>query len=281
MGIIFVVVVVVVFLFYFQPKAKKAGKKRSGQPTPYDTKKKGQEAKPTLFDKRPKSFGIGQNIQPKKDVSRFVRWPRYVKLQRQRAVLHDRLKVPASVNQFTRTLDKNTATSLFKLLHKYRPEDKVAKKQRLLSAAEAKSKGEKVDTGKKPNFVKFGVNHVTGLVENKKARLVVIAHDVDPLEIVIYLPALCRKMGVPYCIVKGKARLGMVCRKKTAACVAITNVNKEDTGELNTLVNAVKELYKEQRNAKGGGKLGHKSSRRPTPRPARSTPRPAPRRSCK
>jgi len=38
----------------------------------------------------------------------------------------------------------------------------------------------------------------------------VIAHDVDPIELVVWLPALCRKMEIPYCIVKGKARLGTV-----------------------------------------------------------------------
>jgi len=41
------------------------------------------------------------------------------------------------------------------------------------------------------------------------------AHDVDPIELVVFLPALCRKMGVPYVIVKGKARLGTVVHKKT------------------------------------------------------------------
>jgi large subunit ribosomal protein L7Ae len=41
----------------------------------------------------------------------------------------------------------------------------------------------------------------------------VIAHDVDPIELVVWLPALCRKMEVPYCIVKGKARLGSVCSR--------------------------------------------------------------------
>ena len=40
------------------------------------------------------------------------------------------------------------------------------------------------------------------LVEQGKAQLVVIAHDVDPIELVIWLPAVCKKMGVPYCIVK-------------------------------------------------------------------------------
>lgn len=43
-----------------------------------------------------------------------------------------------------------------------------------------------------------------------KAQLVVIAHDVDPIELVVWLPALCRKMEIPYCIVKGKSRLGSV-----------------------------------------------------------------------
>ena len=35
----------------------------------------------------------------------------------------------------------------------------------------------------------------------------VIANDVDPIELVVLLPALWHKMGVPYHIRKGKARL--------------------------------------------------------------------------
>jgi ribosomal protein L7Ae-like RNA K-turn-binding protein len=55
---------------------------------------------------------------------------------------------------------------------------------------------------KKPMCVKYGLNHITQLVESGKAQLVVIAHDVDPIELVIWLPALCKKQGIPYCIVK-------------------------------------------------------------------------------
>ena len=54
----------------------------------------------------------------------------------------------------------------------------------------------------------------------------VIAHDVDPLEIVLFLPALCRKMGVPYCIIKGKARLGQVVRRKTCAALCLSQVSR-------------------------------------------------------
>jgi len=34
--------------------------------------------------------------------------------------------------------------------------------------------------------------------------------DVDPIELEVWLPAFCRKMEIPYCIVKGKARVGTV-----------------------------------------------------------------------
>ena len=50
--------------------------------------------------------------------------------------------------------------------------------------------------------VKYGLNHVIALIEAKKAALVAIADDVEPIEFVVFLPALCRKMGVPYVIVK-------------------------------------------------------------------------------
>jgi large subunit ribosomal protein L7Ae len=145
-----------------------------------------------------------------------------------------RLKVPPSLNQFTKTVDKNFAENVFKLLLKYRPEDKVcnycfaiarlyvyelppspnyssylriyihmqsAKKERLLSEAEARAAGKDVEK-KKPIVVKYGINHITQLIESGKAQLVLIAHDVDPIELVVWLPALCKKMGVPYCIIK-------------------------------------------------------------------------------
>ncbi len=85
-------------------------------------------------------------------------------------------------------------------MNKYKPESKQEKKARLLTDAEKREKeGDKATTQdtKKPVFAKYGLNHVVALVEAKKAQLVVIADDVDPIELVVFLPALCRKMGVP------------------------------------------------------------------------------------
>jgi len=247
------------------PAKKKApGTAKKPAPTPSIVKKPVAVAKPTnpLFEKRPKSFGIGGSLPPKKLLNRYVKWPAYVRLQRQRRVILERLKVPPALNQFTKVLDKNMAGNVFKLLMKYRPEDSAAKKDRLMAKAKAEQAGTTVDE-KKPICVKFGLNHVTYLIEQGKAQLVCIAHDVDPVELVVWLPALCRKMNVPYCIVKGRARLGAVVHQKQAAVCCITSVKNEDKHELTKIVESVKanfnDRYEESRRHWGGGIKGIKS----------------------
>ena len=93
----------------------------------------------------------GQDIQPKRDLTRFIKWPEYVRLQRQKVILSYRLKVPPAIAQFSHTLDKNTAAQLFKLLDKYRPESKQEKKARLTAVAQASAGGK--DTQKVSLFV--------------------------------------------------------------------------------------------------------------------------------
>ncbi|KAB5516510.1 hypothetical protein DKX38_027158 [Salix brachista] len=235
---------------------------KRGVKAPLAAKKKPEKVVNPLFEKRPKQFGIGGALPPKKDLTRFVKWPHVVRIQRQRRILKQRLKVPPAVNQFTKTLDKNLATQLFKLLLKYRPEDKAAKKERLLKRAQAEEEGKTVES-KKPIVVKYGLNHVTYLIEQNKAQLVVIAHDVDPIELVVWLPALCRKMEVPYAIVKGKSRLGAIVHKKTASVLCLTSVKNEDKLEFSKVLEAVKanfnDKFDEHRKKWGGGIMGSKS----------------------
>ncbi|KAJ8663462.1 hypothetical protein O0I10_000702 [Lichtheimia ornata] len=248
------------------PAKKSTGKKVAPAPYPIKGKQTSKTASNPLLEKTPKNFGIGQDVQPKRDVSRFVKWPAYVRLQRQKKIIYQRLKVPPAINQFTQTLDQNTAAQLLKLANKYRPESKVEKRQRLREAAAAKAEGKEAIKTDKPIVVKYGLNHITSLIENKKVQLVAIADDVDPIELVIFLPALCRKMGIPYCIVKGKARLGQVVHKKTATAIAFTDVAEADKAELASLVSAVKANYndkwEETRRHWGGGINGPKSQAR-------------------
>ncbi|RVX75704.1 60S ribosomal protein L8 [Exophiala mesophila] len=241
------------------------GKKPAAAPFPQGKAGSSKKAaKNPLLEKRPRNYGIGQDIQPSRNLSRMVKWPEYVRLQRQKKILNMRLKVPPAIAQFQHTLDRNTAAQAFKLLNKYRPETKAQKKERLLAEATAVEQGKKKeDASKKPYTAKYGLNHVVGLIENKKAALVLIPNDVDPIELVVFLPALCRKMGVPYAIIKGKARLGTVVHKKTAAVVALTEVKSEDKSELSKLVSAINEGYlpktEEHRRHWGGGIMGAKA----------------------
>jgi len=251
------------------PKPQGTGK--TPAPSPFASKDKKAKKKSGHDDKfnhviesRPKNFRIGGNVQPKKDLTYVMKWPKYIRLQRQKVVLNKRLKIPPAINQFNHTLDKNTASQLFRFMNKYRPESKPEKAKRLRETAQATADGKQSkDQDKKPLYIKFGLNHCVSLVESKRANLVVIANDVDPIELVVYLPALCRKMGVPYVIVKNKARLGTVVHQKTAAVLTITEVKKEDEKELATLVSAAKanftEKYDEQRRRWGGGVASSRS----------------------
>ena len=171
------------------------------------------------------------------------------------------MKVPPVIAQFQKTLDKNQAAELFKLLVKYSPETKAAKTLRLEELAKAKAAGAPAtQTGPAPSVLKFGLKHITTLVEQKKASLVLIAHDVDPIELVVWLPALCRKMNIPYAIVKGKSRLGTLVHKKNCAVVALTSVNAEDKVQLGKLQENFRTQFNNNVVRKwGGGKMGLKT----------------------
>jgi large subunit ribosomal protein L7Ae len=188
-----------------------------------------------MVEKRPRTFSIGGDVRPQQDLTRFVKWPKYIRIQRSRRILYQRIKLPPAINQFKQTFDKRAASQLFRLLNQLKPESKSQKKERIGDAAAKKAAGADA-AAKKPVCVKMGINHVTKLVEEKEAKLVVIAHDVDPIEIVMWLPSLCKARGIPYCIVKSKARLGALVGKKTATCLAVTEVKAEHKADLDALV---------------------------------------------
>jgi large subunit ribosomal protein L7Ae len=138
------------------------------------------------------------------------------------------------------------------------PETKQEKKLRLKTAAEA---GAAAKTPK-PVHIKFGLNHVTTLVEQGTAKLVVIAHDVDPIETIVHLPALCRRKNVPFAFIRGKANLGKLVHLKTATCVALTEVNKEDFQDLETLSANFRAQFNDNKallRTSGGGIMGIKN----------------------
>ncbi|KAH0521569.1 60S ribosomal protein L7a [Microtus ochrogaster] len=199
------------------PKGKKAKGKKVAPAPAVVKKQKAKKMVNPLFEKRPKTFGIGQHIQTKRYLTRFVKWPHYIRLQRQRAILYKGLKVPPAINQFTQALD-------------WQP----------------KSCRQRGYPNKRPPVLRAGINTVTTLVENKKSQMVVIAHDIDPIELVVFLTALCRKIGVCYCIIKGKASLRRLVHRKTCTKIAFTQVNSEGKGALAKVVETIRTNYNDR-----------------------------------
>jgi len=67
---------------------------------------------------------------------------------------------------------------------------------------------EALQIASKTGKVRKGTNETTKAVERAQAKLVVIAENVDPPEIVAHLPILCEARKVPYVYVPSKEKIG-------------------------------------------------------------------------
>ncbi len=95
---------------------------------------------------------------------------------------------------------------------------------------------ELVELAQKTGQIKRGTNETTKAVERGIAKLVVIAKNVNPKEIVMHLPPLCKEKGIPLLEVDSKEELGTAAGLPvaTAAVAIIDPVDAKDL--LNELV---------------------------------------------
>jgi len=110
------------------------------------------------------------------------------------------------------------------------PSELAEKALEILSAAR--------QTGK----IKKGTNETTKAVERGLAKLVLIAEDVDPPEVVAHLPLLCEEKKVPYIYVPSKERLGKAAGIQVAAASAVIIDPGQASSDLETLVKQLSEV---------------------------------------
>ena len=120
------------------------------------------------------------------------------------------------------------------------PEELMAEQLRVLEKIGEKGK------------LRIGVNEVTKAIEREQAKLVFIAQDVEPKEIVMHLPLLCEEKGIPYTFVKTKKELS----EKSGIEVSASSVAVVDAGAANKefaeLVKKIQELKaKKEKKEKG------------------------------
>lgn len=94
---------------------------------------------------------------------------------------------------------------------------------------------EALQIAKNTGNVRKGTNETTKAIEKGSAKLVFIAEDVEPPEIVVHLPILCDERNIAYIFVPNKAKLGVAAgiNVNAAACCIV------NPGEAESLVNEI------------------------------------------
>jgi len=84
-----------------------------------------------------------------------------------------------------------------------------------------------VEKARKTGKIEKGTNEVTKAVERGTAKMIVIAKDVEPKEIVQHLPILCKEKDIPCEEADSKEKLGMA----AGLSIGCSSVAIIDTGE--------------------------------------------------
>ena len=97
------------------------------------------------------------------------------------------------------------------------------------------------DNGK----ISKGANEATKQVERGQAKLVVMAEDVSPEEVLAHMPILCEEKKIPYTYVPSKDELGSSAGLHVpTAAVAILNLGKDKAG-IESIVKKIETLKKQ------------------------------------
>ena len=87
-----------------------------------------------------------------------------------------------------------------------------------------------VETARKTGKIDKGTNEVTKAIETSVAKLVVVAKDVEPKEIVAHLAAISKEKNIPFAEVDSKQKLGIAAGiGVSASSVAVINGGEADS----------------------------------------------------
>ena len=168
-----------------------------------------------VLNSQSKALKAKNHGKKKRDLSRFVKWPKFMRIQRQKQVLSKKLKIPSIINQFIRVPPKNMTRYINETFFN------KADSWRLKFGYDY------------PNFqsiskyIRHGIKNVVNYIRKRIALFVIIAYDVNPIEMIVWLPFLCKKYNVPFMIVQNKRLLGQALGVKGTSCAVVrTHITK-------------------------------------------------------
>jgi len=92
--------------------------------------------------------------------------------------------------------------------------------------------------------IRKGTNETTKAIERGQAKLVVIAEDVDPPEVVAHLPIICDERKITFVFVPSKVKLGNsagIDVQSAAVCIVETGEASDLVAEIVTRIRRIKE----------------------------------------
>lgn len=99
-----------------------------------------------------------------------------------------------------------------------------------------------VEAARDSGSVRKGANETTKAVERGDAKLVVMAEDVEPPEILAYMPPLCEEKDIPYGYVPNQRELGSAAGiEVSSSSVAVVDPG-EEKDELESVIAELEEL---------------------------------------
>ncbi len=97
----------------------------------------------------------------------------------------------------------------------------------------------------KDSKIRKGMNECTKSIERGQAKLVIMAEDVSPPEILYHVPLLCEEKKIPYAYLSSKKILGKAVNINVgSSAIAIDNVGSGNETILNDIIKQLEALKK-------------------------------------
>ncbi len=94
----------------------------------------------------------------------------------------------------------------------------------------------------KSGAVRKGTNETTKAIERASAKLVIIAEDVEPPEVVAHLPLLCEERKIPYLFVPNREKIGTAIGIDVPAAAATIVKEGDAAGLIKEIVGRVEQI---------------------------------------
>ncbi len=101
----------------------------------------------------------------------------------------------------------------------------------------------------KTGKVKKGTNETTKALERGVAKLVYVADNTDPVEVVLHIPLLSRDRKIPYIVVPDKKQLGEAAGLANVSAAAVAII---DPGEAASMLESIVKKIEALRASAGG-----------------------------